>query len=167
MNRYNKRLGIIAATFFLNSVVHAAVGLEDICITYNATASSTVGIKLPARVNIWKKTTLCATLDVLPGNTTCYFYKLSPTCNTAANAATTVIAQALYVNNTEAIPESSPYALTGTAGTTAVENITLTNGAFTATNAVPSVITVSGTAYSFAAGSNYPALSPLENAGEN
>ncbi len=43
---------------------------------------------------------------------------LSTNCKTAATAATTVMAENLYVNSSIFIPESAPYALTGTAGTT-------------------------------------------------
>ncbi len=54
------------------------------------------------------------------------------------------------MNNTLAIPISTAYTLTGSSGTTAVEHLTLTNGAFAASNNTPSVITA-GTAYTLTA----------------
>ena len=150
-----KKTYALAAALFLSSGVHAA-GLEDICINYNATGSTTVGIKLAATVKIWNKTGgLCGVVVAEPGNTTCYYYKLSTTCTTAATAADKLIVDNLYVNNVVAIPESLPYTLTGTSGTTAIENVTLANGAFAATAAVPSVITP-GTLYTITAGPNIP-----------
>jgi hypothetical protein len=154
-----KKACVLGVTLFVNSGIYAAVGLEDICITNNATASTTVGLKLAAAVNIWNKTTLCDTLYVEPGNTTCYRYLLSSNCKTSTTAATTLVVSNLYINGVVAIPESLPFALTGTSGTTAIENVTLANGAFAATAAVPSVITA-GTLYTLTAGTNIPAFGP-------
>lgn len=150
-----KAITLLSSALLFNAGVHAAVGLENICITYNSVSSTTVGVKLAAKVNLWKGTNLCGTLFIDPGSTQCYYPSLSANCKTAATAATTVMAENLYVNGSIFIPESAAYALTGTSGTTGIENITLTNGAPVLTGAVPSVVTA-GTLYVFSAGSLIP-----------
>jgi hypothetical protein len=150
-----KKIGLFGAALLLNTTVNAAVGLETVCVSYTSVASTTVGIKLPAKVNLWKGNTLCGTLYIEPGSSQCYYPALTASCKTSATAATTVTADNLYVNNVVFIPESAPYALTGTSGTTGIENINLTNGAPVATAAVPSVITA-GTLFVFSAGSLIP-----------
>lgn len=140
----------LALAAFFTAGAHAAVGLEDVCFYNNAISSTTTGLKLPAKVSLWKGSVQCGVLTVDPGATACYYYSKSTTCNTAALAAATAIVEPLYVNNTLAIPISTAYSLTGTSGTTGIEHLTISNGAFAATTAVPSVITV-GTAYTITA----------------
>ena len=153
----NRKSCLITAAFLVTTASHAAVGLEDVCIYYNATSSATVGFKVAAKVSIWQKNILCGVIYVDPGSTECYRYTQSATCNTAATAATQVLVEPLYVNGTLAIPASTAYQLTGSSGTTSVEHLTVGNGAWTATNAAPSVITA-GTLYTITADYLEPGL---------
>ncbi len=88
-----KNTCVFAIAAILNTGVQAAVGLENVCVYYNAVSSTTVGFKVAARLSIWKGSTQCGTLTVDPGATACYNYAQSATCNTAATAATTVVAE--------------------------------------------------------------------------
>lgn len=155
-----KNTCMLAVAILISSETYAAVGLEDICIYYNATSSTTTGFKLPARVSIWQKNIKCGTITVDPGSESCYYYKQSTACLTTATAATIVMAEPLYVNNTLTIPMSAAYTLVGTSGTTSVEHLTLGNGAWVSTAATPSVITA-GTAYTLTADYLEPGFNAL------
>jgi hypothetical protein len=153
----------LAITAFFTAGVHAAVGLEDVCFYYNAVSSTTTGFKVAAKISLWKGSVQCGTLTVDPGATTCYYYSKSATCNTAATAANIAIVEPLYVNGTLTIPISTAYSLTGTSGTTGIEHLTVSNGAWVSTAATPSVITA-GTAYTITADYLEPGFRAVDEA---